>query len=255
MTKWIQSLSDTIGGVEQEMEAPRVSFLHNYEATMKSTQCTVEDPESLSEGELIDTAKHLGSLKYRVWEKMQGICQYTPVTLDPNTAMPNLLLSEELSRVSLAGENRQLPDNPERFRHHSIVLGSEGFTAGRHTWDIEVGNNTHWVLGVAQGSVRRKEEAAALSSRHGLWAICQINGEYSALASPTTPLSVKWRPRMIRVALDWDKGKVTFSDPIYDEHIHTYRSKFTEKLFPYFLTLCKLHHLQILPQKVSVKVV
>ncbi|KAG7456889.1 hypothetical protein MATL_G00240700 [Megalops atlanticus] len=106
MTKWIQSLSDTIGGVEQEMEAPRVSFLHHYEATMKSTKCTVEDPESLSEGELINTAKHLGSLNYRVWEKMQGICQYTPVTLDPNTAMPNLLLSEDLSRVSLAACGR-----------------------------------------------------------------------------------------------------------------------------------------------------
>ncbi|KAJ8367454.1 hypothetical protein AAFF_G00317510 [Aldrovandia affinis] len=73
MTEEISSLSEQIRAIEQELGAEDVSFL--------------QDPEKVS-GALVDVAKHLGNLKYRVWEKMLGTVQYTPVTLDPNTANP-----------------------------------------------------------------------------------------------------------------------------------------------------------------------
>ncbi|KAJ8357952.1 hypothetical protein AAFF_G00048850 [Aldrovandia affinis] len=75
MTEQISSLSEQIRAIKQELGAEDVSFL--------------QDPETVS-GALVDVAKHLGNLKYRVWEKMLGTVQYTPVTLDPNTAHPNL---------------------------------------------------------------------------------------------------------------------------------------------------------------------
>ncbi|KAJ8281397.1 hypothetical protein GJAV_G00067220 [Gymnothorax javanicus] len=98
MTEEISSLSEQIRAIEQELGAEDVSFLQNYKDTQSRAQRTLADPETVS-GALIDVAKHLGNLKYRAWEKMLGTVEYTPVTLDPNTADPRLSLSEDLTCV------------------------------------------------------------------------------------------------------------------------------------------------------------
>ncbi|KAJ8358381.1 hypothetical protein AAFF_G00011520 [Aldrovandia affinis] len=75
MTEEISSLSEQIRAIEQELGAEDLSFLQSYKDTEKRAQCTLQDPEKVS-GALIDVAKHLGNLKYRVWEKMLGTVQY-----------------------------------------------------------------------------------------------------------------------------------------------------------------------------------
>ncbi|KAJ8372176.1 hypothetical protein AAFF_G00293930 [Aldrovandia affinis] len=75
MTEEISSLSEQIRAIEQELGAEDVSFLQSYKDAQKRAQCTLQDPEKVS-GALVDVAKHLGNLKYRVWEKMLGTVQY-----------------------------------------------------------------------------------------------------------------------------------------------------------------------------------
>ncbi|XP_063069944.1 E3 ubiquitin-protein ligase TRIM35-like [Engraulis encrasicolus] len=248
MSRKISALSDTIRTIEEEMKADDVTFLQNYKGTVERAQCTLQDPERLS-GALINVAKHLGNLKFRVWKKMKKIVQYTPVTLDPNTASPSVILSEDLTSMTHGGDERQqLPDNPERrVGLHAAVLGSEGFNSGTHCWDVEVGDKARWKVGVMTESAKRD-----FMYDSGMWIVSYKDGKYWAPATPqrSTALRVKQKLQRITVQLDWDEGELTFYDPDTDTCLHTLTHTFTEKVFPYF----EGYTLRILPVKMVVKI-
>ncbi|KAG9334128.1 hypothetical protein JZ751_009098 [Albula glossodonta] len=290
MAEEIATLTDTIKMAEDDMEAEDICFLQNFKATVErymtvspqflnlsqglkregetGDNCNTEPVETeVVSGVLIDVAKHLGSLKHHAWEKMQGIVQYSesqqdwwgggwggrgsPVVLDPNTADVCLIVSDDLTSVRYTDEEQRLPDNPERFNYYECVLGSEGFSSGRHTWDVDVGDSSEWALGVAKETVVRKEWFP-LSPERGLWSICLYAGEYRARAPISSPIAVKKKPHRVRVQLDWDRGRLAFSDPSDNSLLYKFQHRFTERVFPYFSNTCKRHPLRILPGRVSV---
>uniref|UniRef100_A0A8C0LHT4 Tripartite motif family like 2 n=1 Tax=Canis lupus dingo TaxID=286419 RepID=A0A8C0LHT4_CANLU len=74
------------------------------------------------------------------------------VTLDPNTAHPCLVLSEDRRSICLRNVQQDVPDGPGRFIFEATVLGVESFTSGRHYWEVDVEKATRWLLGISEDS-------------------------------------------------------------------------------------------------------
>ncbi|XP_048034643.1 tripartite motif containing 35-39 [Megalobrama amblycephala] len=234
MNRCISALSHTIKDMEEMMNASEVLFLKNFPVTMERLQTSQPDPQVAS-GALIDVACYLGNLQFRVWKKAQGIVQNTPVILDPNTAHPDLLLSDDLTSLRCSSDSQALPDNPERFDEYSCVLGSEGFNSGTHCWEVEVKESSSWALGVTKASSQRK---GCDFFDTGVWSV-----QYRLFEESGFPVTQKLE--RVRVQLDYDRGTVSFSDPVTNTHLYTFTTTFTENVFPFFYSFSHLRILQL----------
>uniref|UniRef100_A0A3B4F2X4 Zinc-binding protein A33-like n=1 Tax=Pundamilia nyererei TaxID=303518 RepID=A0A3B4F2X4_9CICH len=245
LNRKMETLSETIRATEEQLRAEDVVFLQSYKAAVirVKQRPLMEDPQLVS-GALIDVAKHLGNLTYNIWNKMKKkMVSYTPVILDPNTAHPQLILSDDLTSVTFGGRQK-VPDNPERFDYCKVVLGSEGFDSGTHIWDVEVGEEGFWAFGVVNESFERKTQAPS-----GVWQLSLKDEKYIVA---TTPDTYKYLPvkklQRVRVQLECDRGKLSLFDLDTNTLIHTFKHNFTEKLFPYLET--KKKPLKILPFRI-----
>ncbi|XP_042638852.1 erythroid membrane-associated protein, partial [Orycteropus afer afer] len=156
------------------------------------------------------------------------------VTLDPDTAHPKLILSEDLKCVRLGDRRQPVLDNPQRFNFVVSVLGSECFRAGRHYWEVYVGDKTKWILGVCSESVSRKGKVTA-SPSNGHWLLRQSGGtQYEALTSPQTSFRLKEPPRCVGIFLDYEAGVISFFNVTNRSHIFTFTHNFSGPLRPFF---------------------
>ncbi|XP_053531427.1 nuclear factor 7, brain [Ictalurus punctatus] len=245
----ISSLSDIISRTEQEIADDDLTLLQNFKSAMERTQSSPPNPKGFY-GALIDEAKHLSNLKFRVWEKMQEVAPYSPVTLDPNTVHPCLRLSEDLSSVHYSSMGRPLPTNPERFCMSAEVVGSTVIGSGTHAWEVELEESDDWILGVASVCVKRDSEVPA-RPENGYWTLCMRDGEYRVMASPVRTLKVDKKLQKVRVDVDWDAGEVCFSCPEDGQMLHRFTQTFVDKVVPYFYTQSR-KPLRIVPQPVMI---
>ncbi|XP_035529418.1 tripartite motif-containing protein 35 isoform X2 [Morone saxatilis] len=271
ITNDIRALTNSIRETEEVMGMDDFLFLKNYKkasersspvpAVCSRAQCRVEEPE-LGSRALLDVAKHQSCVQHQVWDKMLRIIQYFPVTMDPNTGSVCLGVSPDLSSVFVC-EEQPLPDNPERFVSPQSILGSECFISGRHSWEVEVGDNSHWSLGVASETIHRKDwsnsdlnpsPASDIDPGGGLWTVSLSSGEFWASPGHSSPLRLRRRPPRIRIQLDWERGCLTLSDANDNTLIHRFKEQWSGSLRPYFSTTCSKHPLKVAAGRVTVTI-
>ncbi|KAL3995759.1 cytochrome c oxidase subunit 6c [Sarotherodon galilaeus] len=186
-------------------------------------------------GRAVETLwKHM---KKKLFEaELKRVQQYAvDVTLDPDTANPYLIVSDDGKQVNHGDVRKKLPDNPERFSYCVCVLGEQSLSSGRFYFEVQVKGKTDWDLGVATESISRKGKIR-LIPQNGFWTVWLRNGnEYSACAAPPVCLCLRSGPEKVGVFVDYEEGLVSFYDVDAAALIYSFTGcSFTEKLFPYF---------------------
>uniref|UniRef100_A0A671VP06 Bloodthirsty-related gene family, member 2 n=1 Tax=Sparus aurata TaxID=8175 RepID=A0A671VP06_SPAAU len=167
--------------------------------------------------------------------ELKRVQQYAvDVTLDPDTANPNLILSDDGKQVEHGDVKKILQDNPERFDYCANVLAKQSFSSGRFYYEVQVKGKTRWDLGVARESINRKGQIT-LAPQNGYWTIGLRNeNEYKACARPAVNLSLKCRPEKVGVFVNYEEGLVSFYDVDNTDLIYSFTGCcFTKKLYPF----------------------
>uniref|UniRef100_A0A674IMR7 Uncharacterized protein n=1 Tax=Terrapene triunguis TaxID=2587831 RepID=A0A674IMR7_9SAUR len=219
-------------------------------ATPRCVSCSVRQAQIGGEGKLhlfLEEKELLLLAQLEVLDKeilKRHSCPSQPLLAEPTSAtklvtcqLPHLVqlkgFKGDGKSVRWGPARQDVPDNFRRFDPVPCVLGCEGFTSGRHCWEVEV-DGSSWAVGVARESVTRKG-GVSLEPEEGIWAVGQLNPiQYVALTSPWTSLPPDRRLRKIRVALDYKRGQVAFFNAENNTEIFTFIAvAFAGRIFPF----------------------
>ncbi|XP_053155781.1 zinc-binding protein A33-like [Hemicordylus capensis] len=179
-----------------------------------------------------------GPLQYMFWRRILKSIHPAPapLTLDPDSAHPHLMISRDLTSVTERETPQPVPRKPTRFLQCVNVLSKESFESGRHYWEVWVGNKTKWDLGVAADSVDRAAKVR-LCPENGYWAVrLRESAEYWAAATPAVRLKPQHLLEKVGVLLDCQKSKVTFYNAKDMSHLFTFHQAVACKFYPFFST-------------------
>ncbi|XP_059818060.1 E3 ubiquitin-protein ligase TRIM39-like [Hypanus sabinus] len=245
----IRSIQEEITKLKEQMDQKDgVIFLKEEARRNRRINDDVQELSVTDETLPVEKFDHLYLLNTVLREMLDAINRVS-VTLDVETASPWLEVSEDRKSVRGTGTRRNLPDTGKRFTNWACVLGSEGFTSGRHYWEVEVTGNRVWWLGVAAESVER-EGWVSLSPETGFWVIGRVGDvlqrfgdvlhrdcDVSGRPSPESRLPAGPIPGRVGDYLSYESGTVSFYNEETKSHLHTFTgNKFTWKLYPLFRT-------------------
>ncbi|XP_073721065.1 butyrophilin subfamily 1 member A1-like [Misgurnus anguillicaudatus] len=160
------------------------------------------------------------------------------VTLDPHSAHPHLIVSDDGKQVRYEQQSRTVKDGDQKsnnkFNNRTCVLGNEGLTSGCFYYEVQVKGLSVWAVGVARESAERKGEIC-LNPENGYWMSGSRYGRYRASEGPSVPLTLSVDPQRVGVFVDYEEGRVSFYDVESMCHIYSFTDQsFNEKLYPVF---------------------
>lgn len=154
----------------------------------------------------------------RNWKELEwrkGRYTNESVTLDPDTAHPQLIVSEDQKSVRFSETPQNVTDNPKRFSNHTCVLGSEGFEWQNFAWEVDMGDVGEWSVGAVPASVDPKWDRM-MDPQRKFWAIYMVENPDPSM----TP-----RPRRIGLFLD-----------SLSKQLHIYNAETMDRIWSFFVT-------------------
>uniref|UniRef100_A0A4X2LHN2 Uncharacterized protein n=1 Tax=Vombatus ursinus TaxID=29139 RepID=A0A4X2LHN2_VOMUR len=226
LSQQIQNLQQIILEVEENLNKMPLEMLQDMTSTLESSEeLLLPEPELASPG----------LTSYPITGLREVLLSFQrDITLDPESANPHLILSEDLKRVQYGSVPQDLPDHKGRFDYALAVLGAQTFTYGKHYWEVEVGDKTEWELGICKDSVGRKGKLSSSSEGGRTLADC-TSGNSFFLVNSQNGFQLRQPVHKVGIFLDYEKGHIAFYDVTARSLIYSLSNTvFEGPLCPYF---------------------
>ncbi|KAG8007985.1 Zinc-binding protein A33 [Nibea albiflora] len=176
-----------------------------------------------------------GPFQLIMWKKMMHVLHTMPqnLTLDPDTAHPNLLISDFDTKVEEGRVRSQEPDLPARFNRFCGVLATAQYASGQHYWEVDVKDKGVWYLGVTTECSNRKG-FVSLTPSAGYWSLCLQDRLYANGEDGRIPVADYWNSPRVGVYLDYDNGRLCFYDAVTMKRLYMFDTCFEEPVYPFF---------------------
>ncbi|KAM4588485.1 E3 ubiquitin-protein ligase TRIM21 [Odontesthes bonariensis] len=175
-----------------------------------------------------DLREKLGEIQ----RSLRNTLNPSEVTFDPETAHPNLLLSEDLKTVTYSAVKQPHPTSSQRFTNFFQVLSTQSFSEGEHSWEAEL-EGSPWIIGVCySGRLARSGLPSALESSRSSWCLMWFNNLLTAFEQGhSVPLKRTTVSRRLEIKLSFKTHRLSFyniSPTSPKTHIYTFKANLSE---------------------------
>ncbi|XP_078508735.1 zinc-binding protein A33-like [Lissotriton helveticus] len=240
-----EKIQNTLDEAESRLkEQDSLEFLKGIKSC--SSNCSSEEKRSVpgvSKYRSLYQEPEIGLIEYIIWKKLRSTISPAPslLTLDHETAHDDLVLSEDRTSVQYRTRDQHLSTigqlqssccSLKSFAKEVAVLGTEGFTSGKHYWEVDVGKSSAWILGVVPEPLLSGKGALQFGTNYAL----QLKGgkTYETLEYPPRVLPLTCRPQKIGIFVDFENRHISFLNADDMSLLHTFSFFPFTKLFPYF---------------------
>ncbi|XP_061608329.1 E3 ubiquitin-protein ligase TRIM47 [Phyllopteryx taeniolatus] len=226
VAKCVADIHAHIGG-----ETTFESLIETFNEAVRSKPFVEVEPVS-SPTEFTDFS---GPFQLIMWKKMMHVLHTMPqnLTLDPDTAHPNLHISDFDTKVEELRTRSQEPDLPVRFTRFCGVLATAQYCGGQHYWEVDVRDKGVWYLGVTTEGSNRKG-FVSLAPSAGYWSLCLQDRLYANGEDGRVPVADYWNSPRVGVYLDYDRGCLSFYDAVTMKRLYMFDTCFMEPVYPFF---------------------
>ncbi|XP_051822625.1 probable E3 ubiquitin-protein ligase TRIML1 [Antechinus flavipes] len=202
LSKYLQSLREAIVLIEQNYQKPDIQLLQVAENIQTRCESLLDScPETVTTPRMFFSYTMMCDMLTSFKEN---------VTLDPESACPYLIVSDNRKSVVHRGYQQAVTFTPDRFKEN-IILGTQVFQSGIHYWEVNVGDSRQWTVGVCKASLRRDPVPSA---KDIFLLSCIRNGnQYTIMTTPPNFTHDVHGPILsIGILLNCDEGSVSFYD-------------------------------------------
>lgn len=144
------------------------------------------------------------------------------------------------SKENFREETQDLSHSDKRGDCNLITLNQQGFTSGRHYWEVDIKDTDEWTLGIYEKltgksglSTNLQKKKFRVLEKKGCKCRALIYGPQGFFLKKD--LKIEKYPQKIVIFLDYEDKDVSFYDMIQGTHIFSFtQERFTGSLYPYF---------------------